>query len=407
MLSLRHTGGLLSSTSKLFFTFNTSSRQFSSSKLKNVERDTLPPPAVGGNNPRPLSKDYQRLCAWKDTREVVDILFNNVVYHEPDTDKTGLVVINKPYGLPLHPAKDSPYCLASCLTGLADKLEVEKLEVVKCVERFSSGVTVLGTSPATAKAYKKSMGRLVTTRTLATSYLAMVKGQPTINILESVDRKLVDCPDVNKPLFGSMHKEPVLSRKLISSSKAFRNNVKRVHVSINSMARSSLGVGVVELCPSSTGNHLIPVYLADVGHPLLGDQMYDYRARTMMGQRVKLSTAHTNASRTQMLPTHLLEVLGLSKGEEWLLPKMLHLHRLVLPGWLGTGKDLTVFAPPPEHWVKTCKVVGINLDYKKVAEEDKVKQWKARESPGKVENVTARQGGHVETDLSTQVLELT
>jgi len=409
LVASRMCGNILLNSSKLAVALPTTSGMNSLHTSSTVgaaagggrKTDREMPPKTAAKS-RPLVKDYQGLCAWKDSSEVVDTLFSNIVYHEPDTDKSGLVVINKPYGLALNPAKDSPYSLATSLTGLAQKLEVEQLEVVKCVERFSSGITVLGTSSATQAAYKKSMGRLVTTRTLSTSYLAIVKGQPNLNTVESLERILTNCPDVNKPLFGSMHKEPVLSREL-KHNKVGRMDTKRVHVAINSLARSAMGAGVVELSPSSTGKHFIPVYLADVGHPLLGDQMYDYRARTMMGQKVKLSTAHTNANRTQVLPTHLLEVLGLGKGEEWLMPKMLHLHRLLLPDWLGAGKSLTVFAPPPEHWVKTCKVMGINLDYKVVAEGDTVKQWKARVKGNKKDNMKTEQK---ETDLSRQVLEL-
>ena len=355
-----------------------------------------------------MVKDFQRLCAWKGVNELVDILHKNVVYYEPDTDKSGLVVINKPYGLAAHKAEDSSFCLNDCLGSLATKLEVEKLEIVKCAERFSSGITILGTSETTQTLFKKSMDRGLTGRALATSYLAIVKGQPNVRTVESVDRKMTDCPEVNKPLFGSMHKEPVLSRKLLKHN-VNRNNVKRVHVAINSLARSAQGAGVVELSPSSTGKHFIPVYLADIGHPLLGDQMYDYRARTMLGQKVKLSTAHTNAKRMQVLPTHLLELLGMSKGEEWMLPKLLHQHRIFLPDWLGRDKSLTVYAPPPPHWLKTCKVLGINFNYKEVAQKDTVKHWAARVRSKKNNSSKEREeeDSNVKSDLSRHVSELT
>jgi len=357
---------------------------------------------------RALVKDYQRMCAWKDTSKVVESLYKNVVYHEPESDRTGLVVINKPYGLALHKADDSAYCLYDCLGDLARKLEVEKLEVMKCAERFSSGITLLSTSKDTVTAYKKSVSRLQTHRILSTSYLAMVKGQPDIENIETVDRIMTDCPDVNKPLFGSMHKEPVLSRNLVKFyGGKNKNKVKRVHVSISSLARSAQGCGVVEISPSSSGNHFIPVYLADVGYPLLGDQMYDYRAKSMMGQRVKLSTAHTNAKRMQVLPTHLLDLLGMAKGEEWMMPKMLHLHRIFLPGWLGRDKDLTVFAPPPPHWVDTCKVLGLHFDHKVVAKEDKVKHWDPRVRSKKESLQTNLIEKAPNTDLAQHVSELT
>merc|ERR1712059_162467 len=69
---------------------------------------------------------------------------------------------------------------------------------------------------------------------------------------------------------------------------------------------------------------------------------------------------------------------GLAKGEAWKVPKMVHHHRLLLPDWGRQGKHLTVFAPPPPHFVETCKVLKIQLDYKKLAEEDTVTQWEAQ-----------------------------
>jgi len=370
------------------------------------ENKPLPDSPSSQGGARLLVRDFQSLCTWKGSTELVDKLHKNIVYYEPESDKSGLVVLNKPYGLALRKTEDSPYCLESCLEELAVLLEVENLEVLKSAERFSSGITILGTSKATQAAVKKAMDTVMANRGLSTSYLAIVKGQPNIRTIESVDRIMTDCPEVNKPLFGSMHKEPVLSRKL-NKYGVNMNGTKRVHVAISSLARSAQGAGVVELCPSNTGKHFIPVYLADIGHPLLGDQMYDYRARTVMGQRVKLSTAHTNARRTQVLPPNILELLGLVKGEEWKVPKMLHLHRLFLPNWLGRDKDLTVYAPPPPHWLKTCKVLRINFDYKVVAQEDKVRHWDKR--------VRKRKSLHTEeenskseskSDLETHISEL-
>jgi hypothetical protein len=43
-----------------------------------------------------------------------------------DLAGSGLVAVNKPYGLPVHPAQDSPLSLDSCLPGLAAYLGVGK-----------------------------------------------------------------------------------------------------------------------------------------------------------------------------------------------------------------------------------------------------------------------------------------
>ena len=154
-----------------------------------------------------------------------------------------------------------------------------------------------------------------------------------------------------------MHKEPVISRHLAKPWKIQRDNIKRVHVAAASVARSSSGAGIVQVSPSFVGKHFLQVYLADLGYPVLGDMMYDYRTRTILGKKLRI-TSHTNAQRTQILPPHVLELLGLTRGEEWMVPKMLHHHRLMLPSVPDMDTQLQLAAKvidknTPTHKVRT------------------------------------------------------
>ena len=321
-----------------------------------------------------LLREYGRLCAWNDENDLVENLLKNIVYFEPENDKSGLVVLNKPYGLPKSTASDAAYCLESALPQLALKLDVPSLHVLKCCERYTSGITLLSFNKKTEELYRKSMKKVVTNRSLPSSYLAIVKGNPNISKVESVDMWLQDCPDVNEPLFGTMHKEPVLTRRLAKPWKMRQQNDKtrkRVHVSVESVCRSARDVAVVAVSPSSAGRHFLQVYLADIGHPVLGDTMYDYRSRTLLGHKLRI-TAQSTARRTQQLPDHVLEAVGAARGEEWRLPKLLHHHRLLLPAWLAGGRDLTVYAPPPPHWTNTCDALELNFSFKDFCEHDKV-----------------------------------
>ena len=147
------------------------------------------------------------------------------------------------------------------------------------------------------------------------------------------------------------------------------------------------------------------VYLADVGHPVIGDMMYDYRARTLMGHKIKVTSA-TNAHRTQILPENILELLGLMKGEEWQIPKMCHQYKLLLPHWLPGGKDVTIFAPPPAHFVKTCQALDINFNFKDFVEQDRVSAYAANS-----ETISKRKKKQEEeqqqlSDLQSSIIEL-
>ena len=352
-----------------------------------------------------LKNIYQQLCNWKDLNELTEQLFENIVYYEPDNDKSGLIVLNKPHGLPKLPTDDCKYALEPSLPLLAKKLDVDNLQVIKCTERFTSGITLLGTSASTAKNYNKAMDRCVTTRTLPAGYISIVKGSPNLNRNEDVDIVMKAMPQVNDPLFGVVHKEPVISRYLAKSWKRRRQFVKRAHVHIETVARSPRGAGLVSVSPSSVGKHLLQVYLADVGHPVIGDMMYDYRARTLMGHKIKVTSA-TNARRTQILPDNILELLGLVKGEEWQIPKMVHQYKLMLPHWLPGGKDVTIFAPPPAHFVKTCQALDINFNFKDFIEQDTVSVFAANSETVAKRKKKQEAEQQQLSDLQSSIIEL-
>ena len=370
-------------------------------QIKNLEGESQ---NLTQNRKSRLKKHFETICVWKDQNDLVDHIHSNIVYHDPANDESGLVVINKPYGLPKSVSNDSPFALTPVLPLLAEKIGVKSLQVVKCCERFTSGITLLGTSSKTGELYQKSMARCGTTRALPAAYLAMVKGSPNVLRTEDVNLKLQECPEVNSPLFGSMHKEPVISRHLAKSWKLKRHNIKKVRVHTETVVRSSSGVGIISLSPSSVKGHFPQVYLADLGHPILGDMMYDYRSRTILGKKLRI-TSHTNAHRTQVLPYNVLELLGLDKGEEWIIPKMLHQYRIMLPKWVK-GSDVTIYAPPPDHWIRTCKTLGLNFTFKPFAEQEKVAHYNLSGYNIQKKQKKKEEEQKILTDLEQSIVEL-
>jgi hypothetical protein len=66
-----------------------------------------------------------RAMAAKPLREAVEELAAGLVYAEEPgggAGGSGLIVVNKPYGLPVNAAEDSPVSLTACLPGLAERL---------------------------------------------------------------------------------------------------------------------------------------------------------------------------------------------------------------------------------------------------------------------------------------------
>jgi hypothetical protein len=70
-----------------------------------------------------------RAMAAKPLREMVEELAAGVVYAE-EPGGSGLIVVNKPYGLPVNTAEDSPVSLTACLPGLAERLGAGDIKII-------------------------------------------------------------------------------------------------------------------------------------------------------------------------------------------------------------------------------------------------------------------------------------
>ena len=60
----------------------------------------------------------------------------------------------------------------------------------------------------------------------------------------------------------------------------------------------------------------------------------------------------------------MLDSLGLRAGEEYLIPKHLHLFRMALVGFGGRKcnedeKDLILYAPPPKYFQRTADALQL------------------------------------------------
>ena len=126
--------------------------------VKNLE-DTTDTQSNETKKKKSILKEFGRLTVWKDEKSLVNDLYRNIVYYEPERDKSGIVILNKPYGLGKEQSDDSEFSLARALPLLAKELNVPSLTVLKSTERFTSGITVLGTKPESAKALESCLLR--------------------------------------------------------------------------------------------------------------------------------------------------------------------------------------------------------------------------------------------------------
>lgn len=82
----------------------------------------------------------------------------------------------------------------------------------------------------------------------------------------------------------------------------------------------------------------------------------------------------------QNLSPWLLERLGLIESEEHLVPCHTHLFRRHFPNYFRKGKDLTVFAPPPNHFRATLDTLQIKFDLKQIMNDDVVRTYPKQKS---------------------------
>jgi len=319
-----------------------------------------------------LSSVYKGLTNWRTKDALEKYLYKSIIYNNPE-DKTCLIGINKPYGLPINSSKDSEFCLQDCLPGLAEKLELDDLEILKSTERFTSGVVLLAPSDKGAKKKLETCRKVMRSeRWLSDSYLTLVVGHANINMFDDfgVELKEFDCGE--KALFSSVNKEPVIVKTTRSFYTRIKSSQKMRHIHLTTLQKSKkIPLTLLSVSPSNTKNHLIRVYMAHRGYHVLGDNLYSYRTRQIMGKKVNWNNiAVSQANKHQILPSSMLQMFGLEKIDVWRIPACIHLWRCLLPGWLGKNKDLTLFAPPPKYFKQTLEVSDMKFNFGDLTKND-------------------------------------
>lgn len=330
-----------------------------------------------------LSSVFKNVTNFRSKEKLTNSLFKSIVYNNPD-DKTGLIGINKPYGLAKYKAEDSEFCLENCLPDLAERLEIEKLEIIKTPERFTSGVTLLAPPNKGAREKLDMINkRKKSARWLPDSYLTIVNGHANINLVEDFAVEMKEMKTGDKPLFSATLKEPVIVKTLDNRWQRMKTQQRLRHIQISTINKSNkIPLTLLNVSPSKTKNHLIRVYLAHKGYHVLGDNLYSYRAKEVMGTKVAWHQVATpEANKNQILPKSSLELFGLNKSEVYRIPACIHLWRCLLPGWLGKDNDLTLFAPPPKYFEQTLTTAGIKLDMDSLMRNDKPAQFEAKIKP--------------------------
>jgi len=181
-----------------------------------------------------------------------------IIYQDSD-----IVVVNKPAGLLVHPvpAKAKEDTLVDWLLKEYPHIKTvgddpqQRPGIVHRLDRDTSGI-ILVTKTQTAFDYFKD---LFQTRQLQKTYLAVVRGIPKLT------SDTIDVPIGIKS--GT-------TKRSIHSTKMSKEAVTDYKV-LNSFTKDNQEYSLLEVSPHTGRTHQIRVHLASIGHPIIGDPIYN------------------------------------------------------------------------------------------------------------------------------------
>lgn len=189
----------------------------------------------------------------------VDMEFE-IVYEDQD-----LIVVNKPHHMPIHPSLNN--YTNSLANALAFYYSEEKTPFVfRCVNRLdrdTSGLTIVAKNPLSASL----LGTQIRERTMDKSYLAIVSGIMDLScgtIQLPIGRKDASC--IERCIDYEHGEEAITHYKVLETFEAPKP------------------MSLVSLHLDTGRTHQIRVHMKAIGHPLIGDFLYNEEDKTLSRQ---------------------------------------------------------------------------------------------------------------------------
>lgn len=266
--------------------------------VKEVSEGQVPSSGPRDSGEKNLKKTEPRML----NAESIAQVRSWVLYKDKD-----MIIINKPYGLPVQGGSGVKQHLDMYLPALQYEKDAPP-KLVHRLDRDTSGVLVLARTRESAAQLQKGFAN----KRLKKTYLALVVGVPKLYAGEIVSR-------MEKSLRGKD------SREVVASGKDGKKAVTRYKVR-EAMARK---FALMELEPVTGRTHQLRVHMAELNCPILGDGKYGGKEAFVRGS---------------------VEI-----------PNALHLHAWKIEIPLPQGKLLTVAAPLPEHMMQSAKALNLGV----------------------------------------------
>uniref|UniRef100_A0A8C5L0V5 Pseudouridylate synthase RPUSD4, mitochondrial n=1 Tax=Jaculus jaculus TaxID=51337 RepID=A0A8C5L0V5_JACJA len=255
-----------------------------------------------------------------------------------------LVVINKPYGLPVHGGPGVQLCISDVLPILAKMLHghtAESLHLCHRLDKETTGVMVL----AWEKEVAHQVQELFRTRQVAKKYWAVTVRVPVPSA------GVVDIPIVEKEVQGQQqHHKMTLSPSYRMDNgtmvKVRANRNAHVAVTQYQVLSSTLSSALVELQPVTGIKHQLRVHLSfGLDCPILGDHKY----------------SDWNRLAPQKLSAGTLKKLGLPQSKARYIPLHLHARQLILPALGSRKEELLLDCKLPHFFVHSLHRLGLEV----------------------------------------------
>ncbi len=220
------------------------------------------------------------------------------------------LAIDKPAGLPMHTT--AKFWKNTLVALLRERYPTVRLQICHRIDRETSGVLLIARTPEAASFLKRAFAQRLVKKT----YLALVHGVP------AASAGTIDAPmrllDTRTHIKMGVEPDglPAVTRYVVLE--AFKNHA------------------LVEAAPETGRQHQIRVHLAHIGHPIVGDKLYQAGEQAFMD--------YCDGGLTD-------ELLALFDG----LPRhALHAARLIFPHPVSR-QPITVESPLPEDLVAYLK----------------------------------------------------
>ncbi|XP_007945429.1 mitochondrial RNA pseudouridine synthase RPUSD4 [Orycteropus afer afer] len=264
-----------------------------------------------------------------------------------------LVVINKPYGVPVHGGPGVQLCINDVLPILAKMLHGHKAEPLHLCHRLdkeTTGVMVL----AWEKEVAHQIQQLFKTRQVTKKYWAITVNVPVPSV------GVVDIPIVEKEVQGQQqhHKMTLSPSYHMDNGKMVKVRTSRnAHTAVTQyqVLSSTLSSALLELQPITGVKHQLRVHLSfGLDCSILGDHKY----------------SDWNKLAPQKLSVGTLKKLGLEQSKARHIPLHLHARQLILPALGSRKEDLNLVCKVPHFFVCSLRRLGLKMPSKDQTEDD-------------------------------------